>query len=106
MPKMRIGNDGSNILKANNTKIPDSWTEPSAIKTRTDLLEQRHQAKIPDTTYDLDGDGHVAGHDYMIAKIFDKDKDGKLNAKERKEADEAIKNVSIFKLLISYKGHS
>lgn len=31
----------------------------------------------------------------MIAKIFDKDKDGKLNAQERKEADEAVKNVSL-----------
>lgn len=36
----------------------------------------------------------------MIAKIFDKDKDGILNVQERKEADEAVKNVSIFHFII------
>lgn len=36
----------------------------------------------------------------MIAKIFDKDNDGKLNQNERKEADEAVKNVS-FNLSLS-----
>jgi hypothetical protein len=30
----------------------------------------------------------------VISKLFDKDGDGKLNAEERKAADEAIKNVS------------
>ena len=29
------------------------------------------------------GDGIVGGRDYVIAKLFDKDKDGKLNLKER-----------------------
>ena len=28
----------------------------------------------------------------MLSKIFDKDKDGKLNAEERRNADEAIRN--------------
>jgi hypothetical protein len=35
--------------------------------------------KIPDPSYDLDGDGFVMPHEYFIAKKFDKDKDGKLN---------------------------
>ena len=30
----------------------------------------------------------------MISKLFDKDGDGKLNAEERKNAEEAIRNVS------------
>jgi len=42
----------------------------------------------------LDGDGFVGGRDYIISKIFDKDGDGKLNAEERKAADEAVRNVS------------
>jgi len=37
----------------------------------------------------------VGGRDYVISKIFDKDGDGKLNAEERKNADEAVRNVSI-----------
>jgi hypothetical protein len=43
----------------------------------------------------LDGDGFVGGRDFVISKIFDKDGDGKLNAEERKAADEAVRNVSI-----------
>jgi hypothetical protein len=42
----------------------------------------------------LDGDGNVGGRDYVISKLFDKDGDGKLNAEERKNADEAVRNVS------------
>lgn len=52
--------------------------------------------KYPDQSYDLDGDGFVGGRDLVIAKIFDKDKDGKLNADEKKTALEAIRNVSLF----------
>jgi hypothetical protein len=36
----------------------------------------------------------VGGRDYVISKIFDKDGDGKLNAEERRNADDAVKNVS------------
>jgi hypothetical protein len=43
----------------------------------------------------LDGDGNVGGRDYVISKLFDKDGDGKLNAEERKNADEAVRNVSL-----------
>jgi len=32
--------------------------------------------------------------DYAIGKIYDVDKDGKLNASERKAANEAIREVS------------
>lgn len=34
---------------------------------------------MPDISFDLDGDGKVGGQDLVIAKLFDKDKDGKLN---------------------------
>lgn len=49
---------------------------------------------LPDKSYDLDGDGHVSGKDYMLSKMFDKNKDGVLDAEERRIAKEAIKNVS------------
>lgn len=57
-------------------------------------------AKIPDISFDLDGDGNVGGRDYVISKLFDKNGDGKLDAQERKAADEAIKNVSLTLFLI------
>ena len=50
---------------------------------------------MPDISYDLDGDGYVGGRDYVLAKMFDKDGDGKLNTSERKAADEAVRNVSV-----------
>jgi len=41
----------------------------------------------------LDGDGFVGGRDYVIAKLHDLDRDGKLNAEEKKAALDAVKNV-------------
>lgn len=48
-----------------------------------------------DPSFDLDGDGIVGNRDMRISKLFDKDGDGKLNARERRNAEEAIKNVSL-----------
>ena len=50
----------------------------------------------------MDGDGLVGNRDYVIAKLFDKDKDGKLNAQERKAAMEALSNVNSSSLIIDY----
>lgn len=50
------------------------------------------QAMKADPSYDLDGDGVVDNRDMYISKIFDKDGDGKLNATERKNAEDAIRN--------------
>jgi hypothetical protein len=56
---------------------------------------QRRQEKIPHISYDLDGDGFVGGRDYVLAKLFDKDGDGKLNEQEKKNAIEALKSVCL-----------
>ena len=48
---------------------------------------------MPHISYDLDGDGQVGGRDYVIAKHFDKDEDGRLNTTEKKAALQAIKDV-------------
>ena len=42
----------------------------------------------------MDGDGVVGNRDLVLSKMFDKDGDGRLNTQERKNADEAIRNVS------------
>ena len=60
------------------------------------LINGTQQEKLEWTfhLYDLDGDGVVGNRDLVISKLFDKDGDGKLNAEERRNAEEAIKNVS------------
>jgi len=55
-------------------------------------LRNVKKEKIPDISYDLDGDGYVGGRDYVLAKRYDVDGDGKLNEIERKNALEGIKN--------------
>jgi len=64
----------------------------STPMTRTKLLERRKKERIPDISYDLDGDGYVGGRDYVLAKRYDVDGDGKLNEIEKKNALEGIKN--------------
>lgn len=45
---------------------------------------------MPDKSYDLDCDGFVGNRDYVIAKHFDKNQNGKLNASERLAAITAV----------------
>ena len=86
---IKPGQDDRNILKEN-IRIPDWWSKPGMqeadIKTKTKMIAQRRSEFIPDLSYDLDGDGVVGNRDLVISKIHDKDKDGKLNAREREEA--------------------
>ncbi len=60
--------------------------------TKRKLEMQRKQADMPHHTYDLDGDGFVSVKDLFLAKQFDKDRDGKLNAEEKQQADLALKS--------------
>ena len=55
-------------------------------------MELRKKSVQPDISFDLDGDGQVSCRDFVLAKLFDADKDGKLNEQERANALEAIKN--------------
>jgi hypothetical protein len=85
-----------NILaEKDNIKVPwDSKNQlyKSTPMTRTKLLERRKKERIPDISYDLDGDGFVGGRDYVLSKRYDVDGDGKLNEIERKNALEGIEN--------------
>ena len=86
--------DMSILSNKDNIKIP--WCEKnsnvSGAMTRTELIAKRKKEKIPDISYDLDQDGYVGGRDYVIAKRYDIDNDGKLNEQEKKAAYEGIKN--------------
>jgi hypothetical protein len=96
--KKKPGDDGSNIL-TQNARIPDWWSRPGQTeeenKTRTKIIQQRRAERIPHISYDLDNDGYVGGKDYVVAKQFDKDGDGKLNDEEMKAAFEAIAKVVV-----------
>ena len=98
--KKKPGDDGSNIL-TQDVRIPDWWSRPGQTeeekKTRTKITQQRRAERIPHISYDLDNDGYVGGKDYVVAKQFDKDGDGKLNEEERRAAFEAIAKVCALK---------
>eukprot|EP00927_Polykrikos_kofoidii_P043921 TRINITY_DN38014_c0_g1_i1.p1 TRINITY_DN38014_c0_g1~~TRINITY_DN38014_c0_g1_i1.p1 ORF type:complete len:716 (+),score=125.83 TRINITY_DN38014_c0_g1_i1:139-2148(+) len=70
------------------------WLGPSpGIRSRSELQQARIASRVPDPkTYDLDGDGAVGQKDFLAARYFDRDCDGRLTSAERKQADEAIKN--------------
>jgi hypothetical protein len=87
------GPEYKNIL-SNKTEIKNPWNSHTITDpmTRTKLQENRKREKVPDISYDLDMDGYVGGKDYFLAKQFDKDLDGKLCEKEKKEAYDAILN--------------
>lgn len=64
------------------------------VKSLTQLQQKRKAEFKADASYDLDGDGFVASREYFISKIFDKDQDGRLNSQERRQAEEALRNVN------------
>ena len=95
IPNNSNGSKYNILAEKENIKIPwdiSNQLYKSTPMTRTKLLERRKKEKIPDISYDLDGDGYVGGRDYVLAKRFDVDGDGKLNEIEKKNALEAIKN--------------
>ena len=56
------------------------------------MKNTRKMDSLYDLSYDLDGDGVVGNRDLVLSKLFDKDKDGRLNSNERRNAEEAIRN--------------
>ena len=77
-------------------KIRIPWCEKNSNKsgamTQTELLQKRRKERVPDISYDLDQDGYVGGRDFVIAKRYDVDNDGKLNEQEKKNAYEGLAN--------------
>ena len=70
------------VLDPNPPKMPISWNRPTTITTKINgsnslsnlirtkkaLESARRQEKVPDKTFDLDGDGQVSQKDYFLAK--------------------------------------
>ena len=83
-----------NIL-SENIKMPQQWEAPQNDQTRSRMTQkklemQRKKADMPHHSFDIDGDGHVSNTDLFLAKRFDQDKDGKLNAEELQTAKKAL----------------
>lgn len=69
------------------------WLDPAPdIKSRTELMQSRKRGRIPDPSYDFDGDGTVGQLDYFVGRSFDSDMDGRLTRSERGRAEKAVEN--------------
>lgn len=69
------------------------WLEPPpAIRSRGELQQARKRGRVPNNSYDFDGDGVVGQLDYFIGRSFDKDNDGRLTPGERSQAKKALTN--------------
>jgi len=90
--KVVLATEFNNGINSDKVKLPNTWMGPNPGKTRTQLMHEHRSEFIPDPSYDIDGDGIVGGRDLAIAKIFDQDRDGKLNKIEKSNAMEAVKN--------------
>lgn len=94
--QVNLGVNRYNILaEKDNIQIP--WSnnlnqKPQSPMTQTKLFERRKKERIPDISYDLDKDGYVGEKDFVLAKRYDVDMDGKLNEQEKKAAYEGIAN--------------
>jgi len=84
------------------SEVPDWWSPMMDMsrsgaaggelerRTKTVMMKERRKARMPDISYDLDGDGVVNDRDYFISKLFDKDRDGKLSQEEYQTAISAL----------------
>lgn len=63
-----------------------------SLNILTNLKQKRKEEFKADISFDLDGDKVVSIRDYFIAKKFDKDGDGKLNAEEKTACMTALNN--------------
>jgi len=76
----------------NKVKPVDRWMKEPRFKTRTEMMEARHAAKIPHISYDFDGDGVVGQRDYFIGKHFDVGQKDYLTKKERDLCTQTMPN--------------
>ena len=61
---------------------PDGWVKRPRHTTTTSLMEAYEQSRLPDPSYDVDGDGVVSTKDLYLASKFDVNGDGVLQDDE------------------------
>eukprot|EP00930_Biecheleria_cincta_P013089 TRINITY_DN1184_c0_g1_i1.p1 TRINITY_DN1184_c0_g1~~TRINITY_DN1184_c0_g1_i1.p1 ORF type:complete len:699 (-),score=113.84 TRINITY_DN1184_c0_g1_i1:146-2242(-) len=75
-----------------NAKPHTEWTRQPVHRTFTELKAARKAAAVPDSTFDIDGDGGVGPADYLVAKQFSRERDLRLNTGERSRAVKALES--------------
>ncbi|CAJ1389126.1 unnamed protein product [Effrenium voratum] len=68
------------------------WTKVPKHRTLNELKAARRQARLPDASMDIDGDGVVGPTDYFVAKVFSKEQDNRLTTAERGKVVEALES--------------
>ena len=113
--KMRINDERSKALgEYNEFSVPrPSKTSPLRTvfldpevnnfprsRTRSELLERIRKSGLPDSSYDIDGDGFVSQEDYKFSKTYDMDRNGVLESEETQiglEMSAALRNLMLAK---------
>jgi len=67
------------------------------------LKAARRAEKVPDLSYDIDGDGAVGPTDYFVAKHFSKERDYRLNTGERKNVVDALESSWLDKFAFGFE---
>lgn len=78
------------------------WEQRVEHRTRAELMAARRAEKIPDMSYDIDGDGVVDQRDYFLGKLFDADHADRLTPGQRKKAVEALNSGYIDRFYFGY----
>jgi hypothetical protein len=78
-------------LQKEDIRHPRWLEQPPFIRTRTDLIEAQARGRVPDLTYDFDGDGVVGSNDHFVGRHFDQGNKGTLTTQERQDAKQALK---------------
>eukprot|EP01032_Pedospumella_encystans_P007996 gene7996-9531_t len=73
----------SSVLPLRTVLLDPSVNNFPRSKTRTELMKRIKLSAAPHPSYDLDMDGYVSQQDYRLAKRFDFDGNGVLDADER-----------------------
>ena len=88
-------NLNGNLIEITGPQIKETvkspWIGNPSVTTKEQLLQNRKKSLRPDPSFDLDNDGYIGNLDLFLGKRFDLDKDGKLNATERSNAENALK---------------
>ncbi|CAD7949788.1 unnamed protein product [Amoebophrya sp. A25] len=65
---------------------------PRRGRTRTEMRIDQVADRVPDLSYDFDGDGVVGQRDYFVGRFFDTEKKGSLTSEQRATAEKELQN--------------
>lgn len=95
------------VAKLHNEDIRHAkWLQPQqGVRSRSELQQARQIGRVPDRTYDFDGDGVVGSLDLFVGSQFDREKRGHLSTPERRRAREALDGGLLDKYITGIDSH-